>query len=144
MGQQNGLDSLVLEGRRDHRMHVTNLGAGDETNRGVDRDRCCDTVVMPIDAATERPADLRSRVESVIEVIRPAIQADEGDVVLIEVDEVTGEVIVELVGACVACPASDQTLKAGIERILMGRVPGVTGVRNIGETLDIDGTAVSL
>ena len=111
---------------------------------GVDRDWCCNTVVMPIDTVAERPADLYFRVESVIEVIRPAIQADEGDIVLVEVDETTGEVVVELVGACVSCPASDQTLKAGIERILMDRVPGVTGVRNIGETLDIDGTAVSL
>ena len=111
---------------------------------GVDGDWGCDTGVMPIDAVTERPADLHSRVESVIEVIRPAIQADEGDIVLVEVDAATGEVVVELVGACVACPASDQTLKAGIERILMARVPGVTGVRNIGETLDTDGTAVSL
>ena len=99
---------------------------------------------MPIDAVAERPADFRSRVESVIEVIRPAIQVDEGDIVLVEVDETTGEVVVELLGACVGCPASSQTLKAGIERILMGRVPGVTGVRNIGETLDTDGTAVSL
>ena len=111
---------------------------------GVDGDRGCDTGVMPVDAVTERPADLYSRVESVIEVIRPAIQADEGDIVLVEVDVATGEVVVELVGACVACPASDQTLKAGIERILMGRVPGVTRVRNIGETLDTDGTSVSL
>ena len=111
---------------------------------GVDGDWGCDTDVMPIDAVAERPADLRSRVESVIEVIRPAIQADEGDIVLVEVDVATGEVAVELIGACVACPASDQTLKAGIERILMDRVPGVTGVRNIGETLDADGTAVSI
>jgi len=134
----------VLEGRGDRPVHVANLGAGAGPSMGVDGDRGCDTGVMPIDAVTERPADLHSRVESVIEVIRPAIQADEGDIVLVEVDEATGEVVVELVGACVACPASDQTLKAGIERILMGRVPGVTGVRNIGETLDTDGTAVSL
>ncbi len=111
---------------------------------GVDGDRGCDTGVMPIDAVTERPADLHSRVESVIEVIRPAIQADEGDIVLVEVDAATGEVVVELVGACVSCPASDQTLKAGIERILMDRVRGVTRVRNIGETLDTGGTSVSL
>ena len=83
---------------------------------GVDGDRGCDTGVMPIDAVTERPFDLHSRVESVIEVIRPAIQADEGDIVLVEVDAATGEVVVELVGACVACPASDQTLKAEIGR----------------------------
>ena len=78
-----------------------------------------------------------------IDVIRPAIQADEGDIVLHGVDESTGEVTVELVGACVSCPASDQTLKAGIERILVDRVPGVTGVCNVGEVMVDEGTSVS-
>jgi Fe-S cluster biogenesis protein NfuA len=41
---------------------------------------------------------------------------------------------VELVGACVSCPASTVTLKAGVERILRDRVPGVTEVRNMGDT----------
>lgn len=88
---------------------------------------------------------LRPKVEEVLEVIRPIIQADQGDVVLHDVDEASGLVTVELVGACVTCPASNQTLKAGLERILMDRVPGVTEVVNIGETLDdITETAVSL
>ena len=133
----------MAEGRDDRPVHLANLEAGGGPSMGVDGDWGCDTGLMPIDAVAERPADIRSRVESVIEVIRPAIQADEGDIVLVEVDVATGEVVVELIGACVACPASDQTLKAGIERILMDRVPGVTGVRNIGETLDANGTAVS-
>ena len=46
-------------------------------------------------------------------------------------------------GACVSCPASTVTLKAGIERILKDRVEGVTEVVNVGETL-LDGTPVSL
>jgi Fe-S cluster biogenesis protein NfuA len=79
---------------------------------------------------------MRSEVEKVIEVIRPAIQADNGDIVLHDVDEDAGIVSVELVGACVSCPASTQTLKAGIERILKDRVEGVTEVVNVGETLD--------
>ncbi len=87
---------------------------------------------------------LLAQVSRVIDVIRPAIQADEGDIHLHGVDEATGEVTVELVGACVTCPASDQTLKAGIERILKDRVPAVTTVRNVGETLADGGTAVSL
>ena len=100
---------------------------------------------MSPDFASDQPVgDLLQRVEEVVGIIRPAIQADDGDIVLHGVDEATGEVTVELVGACVSCPASDQTLKAGIERILVDRVPGVTGVRNIGETLDTDGTSVSL
>ena len=72
------------------------------------------------------------KVSEVIEVIRPAIQADAGDIYLRGVDEETGVVSVELVGACVSCPASTVTLKAGIERILKDRVPGVTEVVDVG------------
>jgi Fe-S cluster biogenesis protein NfuA len=100
---------------------------------------------MSLDVATDQPAgDLLQRVEKVIDIIRPAIQADDGDIILHGVDEATGEVTVELTGACTSCPASDQTLKAGIERIMKGRVPGVTAVLNVGDTLEDPGTAVSL
>ena len=100
---------------------------------------------MSLDFASDQPAgDLLQRVEEVVDIIRPAIQADDGDIVLHGVDEATGEVTVELVGACVSCPASDQTLKAGIERIMKDRVPGVTAVLNVGETVEDPGTAVSL
>ena len=71
---------------------------------------------------------IRSQVEETIEVIRPALQADGGDIVLQDVDETTGVVKVTLVVACGTCPASDQTLKAGIERIMRDRVDGVTEV----------------
>lgn len=88
---------------------------------------------------------MRAQVEQTIEAIRPAIQADNGDIVLRDVDEETGVVTVELIGACVSCPASTVTLKAGIERILKDRVPGVTEVLNAGDTLSMIGeTAVSL
>jgi Fe-S cluster biogenesis protein NfuA len=73
------------------------------------------------------------KVQEVIEVIRPAIQADAGDIFLRDVDAESGVVSVELVGACVSCPASTLTLKAGIERILKDRVPGVTEVVDVGE-----------
>jgi Fe-S cluster biogenesis protein NfuA len=71
---------------------------------------------------------VRAQVEQTIEVIRPALQADGGDIVLRDVDEATGIVSVTLVGACGTCPASTQTLKAGIERIMRDRVEGVTEV----------------
>ena len=71
------------------------------------------------------------QVEKVIAAIRPAIQADEGDIELVSVDEPSGVVTVELKGACVTCPASTQTLKAGIERIMKYRVDGVTEVVEI-------------
>lgn len=86
---------------------------------------------------------LEEQVKITIEAIRPAIQADGGDIHLRGVDAETGVVEVELVGACVSCPASTVTLKAGIERILKDRVEGVTQVVNVGDVL-VDGTPVSL
>ena len=75
---------------------------------------------------------LQESVEETIDAIRPAVQADGGDIVFHGVDE-AGVVTVELLGACVSCPASTMTLKAGIERILKDRVEGVTGVINLSE-----------
>lgn len=71
---------------------------------------------------------IRQQVEETIEVIRPALIADGGDIVLRDVDETSGIVTVTLTGACTTCPASDQTLKAGIERIMKDRIDGVTEV----------------
>lgn len=76
---------------------------------------------------------MRDQVLATIEVIRPALQADGGDIVLVDVNETTGVVSVELVGACVSCPASTQTLKAGVERIMRDRVDGVTSVINVAD-----------
>jgi Fe-S cluster biogenesis protein NfuA len=88
-------------------------------------------------------------VAEVIEIIRPAIQADGGDINLLEVDAGSGVVTVELTGACVSCPASTVTMKSGIERIMKDRVDGVTAVVQPNEddllgTPVEDGTAVSL
>jgi Fe-S cluster biogenesis protein NfuA len=83
------------------------------------------------------------KVAQTIEAIRPAVQADGGDIYLRDVDEATGVVTVELVGACVSCPASTVTLKAGIERILKDRVDGVTQVVNLGDVA-LDGTPLAL
>jgi Fe-S cluster biogenesis protein NfuA len=71
---------------------------------------------------------VRQLVEQTIEAIRPALQADGGDMFLRDVDEETGVVTVSLMGACGTCPASTATLKAGIERIMKDRVEGVTAV----------------
>ena len=71
---------------------------------------------------------MRQQVEETIEVIRPALHADGGDIVLRDVNEETGIISVTLIGACGTCPASTQTLKAGIERIMRDRVDGVTEV----------------
>jgi len=84
-----------------------------------------------------------AEVEAVIEIIRPAIQADGGDIELLSVDEESGVVTVQLSGACVSCPASTVTMKAGVERIVKDRVPGVTSVVQPDEGAEL-GTAVSL
>lgn len=69
----------------------------------------------------------KSDVAAVLELIRPSLQADGGDVALVEVQE-DGTVIVELQGACKGCPMSQMTLANGVERILKERVPGVSRV----------------
>lgn len=72
-------------------------------------------------------ADLTQRVQQVINRIRPAVQADGGDVALVSVDD-DGKVLVKMSGACVGCPSSQITLKMGIERNLKELVPEVTSV----------------
>ncbi len=69
-------------------------------------------------------------VKKVSEVIRPALQADGGDVELVEVTD-DGVVKVKLVGACGHCPMSTMTLKMGIERTLKEKVPGVKEVVSV-------------
>jgi len=71
---------------------------------------------------------VEEQVKEVVELIRPAVQADGGDIILVGVDEDDGVVNLQLVGACGTCPSSVLTLKAGIERIMMDRVPGVREV----------------
>lgn len=74
---------------------------------------------------------MRQLVEEALEKIRPAIQADGGDVQLVEVDEEEGNVQLQLLGACQGCPMSMLTLKAGIERTLVRLVPGVKNVETV-------------
>ena len=81
---------------------------------------------------------MRDKLLETIEIIRPALQADGGDIVVKEVNEETGVVSVELVGACGTCPISTQTMKAGIERILKDRVPGLVEVRAKGIDFDVE------
>ena len=61
-----------------------------------------------------------------IEYIRPAVQADGGDIKLASLND--GVVNIEMLGACQGCPLSIATLKSGIERILKDKVPGVVEV----------------
>ena len=66
------------------------------------------------------------RLNETIEYIRPAVQADGGDIKLSKVQD--GVVNIDMLGACQGCPLSIATLKSGIERIIKEKVPGVTEV----------------
>jgi Fe-S cluster biogenesis protein NfuA len=73
---------------------------------------------------------METEVQSAIDAIRPALQADGGDIVFRDIDD-DGVVHVELIGACGTCPISTMTLKAGVERIIKDRVPGVSAVEAV-------------
>ncbi|MBI2954776.1 MAG: NifU family protein [Chloroflexi bacterium] len=68
---------------------------------------------------------MREKVMEALNEIRPALQADGGDIELIDVDEAQGVVKVRLVGACAGCPMSAMTLKNGVEQVLKRYVPEV-------------------
>ena len=73
---------------------------------------------------------MKERVQEVLELVRPALQADGGDVELVEVSE-QGKVLVKLTGNCGDCPMSKITLQQGIERILKTQVPEVSSVEAV-------------
>jgi Fe-S cluster biogenesis protein NfuA len=81
------------------------------------------------DGAESGPV-LRERVAKVINLIRPAVQSDGGDLELVDV---TGEGVVKirLHGACVGCPSSTITLQVGIERNLKAHIPEVRAVEAV-------------
>ena len=73
---------------------------------------------------------LRERIEDALNKVRPSLQADGGDVQLIDVDE-QGVVKVKLQGACAGCPMSQMTIKMGIEKILKQNVPEIDRVEAV-------------
>jgi Fe-S cluster biogenesis protein NfuA len=74
---------------------------------------------------------MKEQVQAVINEIRPNLQADGGDIDLVDVTE-DGIVKVKLRGACSGCPGAAMTLKMGVERLLKQRIPEVTGIENVG------------
>jgi Fe-S cluster biogenesis protein NfuA len=77
------------------------------------------------------------QLQSLIDLMRPAVQADGGDLVLVSADVESGVVEVQLQGACSSCAISSATLQGGVERILMDRLPWVTQVLGgLTETID--------
>ncbi|MBN2031177.1 NifU family protein [bacterium] len=72
---------------------------------------------------------MKEQVDKILEKIRPSLQADGGDVELIDVED--GVVKVRLQGACRGCPMSQMTLKIGIEKILKEEIPEIKSVESV-------------
>lgn len=73
---------------------------------------------------------MKKNVIKALDAIRPFLQADSGDIELVEITG-DGIVKVKLTGACDICPMSQMTLRAGIERALMREVPGIRRVESV-------------
>ena len=85
----------------------------------------------------EERGERLSQLNSLIELMRPAVQADGGDLALLFADVHTGVVEVQLQGACSSCAVSASTLQGGVDRILRDRLPWVTEVRGgVDESVD--------
>ena len=84
--------------------------------------------LLLINYQPEGDDNMRKKVEEAIQKIRPMLQADGGDVELVDVQE--GIVTVRLQGACAGCPMSQMTLKNGIEKILKKEIPEVVSVES--------------
>ena len=82
------------------------------------------------DAQSGEVSQVKEQVELALKDIRPALQADGGDIELVEVTE-DGVVRVRLQGHCAGCPMSQMTLTHGVERHLKNVVPGVERVENV-------------
>ncbi|MDQ2727800.1 MAG: NifU family protein [Actinomycetota bacterium] len=81
-------------------------------------------------------------LNELLDLIRPAVQSDGGDLVLVSADVESGEIEVQLQGACSSCAISSSTLQAGVERILHDRLDWVTEVRgSLDESIDMQTSA---
>jgi Fe-S cluster biogenesis protein NfuA len=73
---------------------------------------------------------MRAQVQAALDEVRPQLQADGGDAVIVDVTD-DGVVKLRLTGACGGCPMSQMTLKMGIERIIREKVPAVKSVESV-------------
>jgi Fe-S cluster biogenesis protein NfuA len=73
---------------------------------------------------------MRDKVAAVLDKVRPALQADGGDVELVEATD-DGVVKLKLTGACAGCPMSTMTLRSGIERVLRAEIPEIKEVVSV-------------
>lgn len=74
---------------------------------------------------------MKEQIIALLQKVRPALQADGGDVEFVGFDEKTGVVTVKLKGACGSCPMATMTLKNGIERYLKEAIPQISSVEKV-------------
>lgn len=100
----------------------------DSTEPETDDGTAADAAPAPVELTDEERGARLAALGSIIELMRPAVQADGGDLALIAADVETGVVEVQLQGACSSCAVSSSTLQGGVERILRDRLDWVTEV----------------
>lgn len=87
--------------------------------------------ITKIKASPAAGSELRKKVIDALAQVRPYLQADGGDVQLVDVDEISKTVKVRLIGACAGCPSASMTLKAGVEEAIKKNVPEIKSVEAV-------------
>jgi Fe-S cluster biogenesis protein NfuA len=104
------------------------------TIEGQPADSATDTAPVVDDAEVERR---RIELDDLIEMMRPSIRLDGGDLRLVSADYVTGAVEVELQGACGSCAIAELTIEGGVETLLRDRLDWITEVKGgVDESVD--------
>jgi Fe-S cluster biogenesis protein NfuA len=126
LGSHGGKDPR--EGDHPDRSPFAPGGPGDPARPGGP-ERPEETAEDPIVGLERVPAELRGSVEAAIRTIRPLIRRDHGDVQVDRFED--GTLYVRLVGACGGCPLSETTLRNGIEREILLRIPDIDRVEAV-------------
>jgi Fe-S cluster biogenesis protein NfuA len=111
-----------------HNGGVTDLSQPDVVVPDQDLSGADVSGAAPVAVSDETRAEREAELRSLIELMRPAVQADGGDLELVSFDVDSGLVEVQLQGACSSCAISSATLQGGVDRILRSRLDWVTEV----------------
>lgn len=109
----------------------------DEDDVGLSEDDAAHAASGDSTLSDAERGDRLAQIQALMDLMRPAVQADGGDLVLVSADVESGVVEVQLQGACSSCAISSATLQGGVERILKDRLTWVTEViGGLTETID--------
>ncbi len=140
-GMESGASMLLVVSARGRAMGVQPEEGGTEVESpdpsAIDGDGGTGGAAPDVALTDEERGERLSQLNGLIELMRPAVQADGGDLALLSADVTTGVVEVQLQGACSSCAVSASTLQGGVERILHDRLPWVTEVSGgVDESVD--------